>query len=125
MPLTVTMFLEAAGRVIAGGVVSTGDTVGVSRDMSLGDTVGVSRDMHVTDGAFRRVLSCVVGVSRDESTKYDMLVTSAIYISKQTAKFLHSTVSSLQDCSKRFTLYFPGSPIQSDTTSTSLASMQP
>ena len=29
-----------------------------------------------------------------------------------------------KDCSKRFTLYFPGSPIQSDT-DTSLGSMQP
>ena len=29
-----------------------------------------------------------------------------------------------KDCSKRFTLYFPGSPIQSDA-DTSLGSMQP
>jgi len=112
MPLTVTMFLEAAGRVIDGGMVSLGDTVGVSHDVSLGDTtgvsrdvclgdtVGVSRDVHVAEGAF-----CLV-LSRDESTKYDMLVTSAIYINKETVEFLHSTVSNLHDCSKRFTFYF-------------------
>ena len=40
-------------------------------------------------------------------------------------KFLYSAISNPQDCSKRFTLYFPGSAIQSDTISTSLGSMQP
>ena len=40
-------------------------------------------------------------------------------------KFLYSAVSNHQDCSKHFTLYFPGSPIQSDTISTSLGNMQP
>ena len=40
-------------------------------------------------------------------------------------KVLYSATSNPQDCSKRFTLYFPGSPIQSDTISTSLGSMQP
>ena len=73
MPLTVTMFLEAVGCDIDGCVVSLGDTTGVSRDVCLGVTSGGSHDMRVADGAFRRVSSRVVGVSRDESTKYDML----------------------------------------------------
>ena len=41
------------------------------------------------------------------------------------SKFLYSAVSSHQDCSKRFTLYFPDRPVQSDTISTSLGSIQP
>jgi len=40
-------------------------------------------------------------------------------------KFLYSTVSNPQDCSKRFTLYFPGRPVQLNTISTSLWSIQP
>ena len=40
-------------------------------------------------------------------------------------KFLYSTVSNPQDCSKRFTLYFPDRPVQSDTISTSLENIQP
>ena len=106
MPLTVTTFLEAAGCVTAGGVVSLVDTVGVSHDLSVGDTTGVSCDVHVADGASRCVSSCVVGVLRGESTKYNMLVTSAIYVKQETAKFLYSAGYNLQDCSKRFTLYF-------------------
>ena len=44
---------------------------------------------------------------------------------KSKRKFLYSTVSNPQDCSKRFTLYFPDRPVQSDTISTSLGSIQP
>ena len=40
-------------------------------------------------------------------------------------KFLYSAVSNPQDCSKRFTHYFPGRPVQSNTISTSLGSIQP
>ena len=40
-------------------------------------------------------------------------------------KFLYSEVSNPQDCSKCFTLYFAGRPVQSDTISTSLGSIQP
>ena len=68
MPLTVTMFLEAAGRVIAGG-----------GDLCRGVTSGVSRDVCVAHSPSRRVSSCVGGVSRDESTKYDMFITLAFY----------------------------------------------
>ena len=39
-------------------------------------------------------------------------------------EFLYSTVSSPQDHSKRFTLYFPDSPVHSDTISTFLGSIQ-
>ena len=39
--------------------------------------------------------------------------------------FLYSAVSNPQDCSKRFTLYFPGRPVQWNTISTSLGSIQP
>ncbi|KAK2170600.1 hypothetical protein NP493_1148g00086 [Ridgeia piscesae] len=38
-------------------------------------------------------------------------------------KFLYSAVSSPQDCSKHFTLYFPDRPVQSNTSSTSLGSI--
>ena len=40
-------------------------------------------------------------------------------------EFLYSTVSSPQDRSKCFTLYFPGRPVHSDTISASLGSIQP
>ena len=40
-------------------------------------------------------------------------------------KFLYSAVSSPQDHSKRFTLYFPDRPVHSDTISASLGSIQP
>ena len=44
---------------------------------------------------------------------------------KGKGKFLYSAVSSPQDRSKRFTLYFPDRPVHSDTTSTSLGNIQP
>ena len=44
---------------------------------------------------------------------------------KSKGKFLYSAVSSPQDCSKRFTLYFPDRPVHSDTISASLGSIQP
>ena len=40
-------------------------------------------------------------------------------------KFLYNAVSSPQDRSKHFTLYFPDRPVQSDTISTPLGSIQP
>ena len=40
-------------------------------------------------------------------------------------KFLYSALSSPQDRSKRFTLYFPDRPVHSDTISASLGSIQP
>ena len=40
-------------------------------------------------------------------------------------KFLYSTVSSPQDRSKHFILYFPDRPVHSDTISASLGSIQP
>ena len=40
-------------------------------------------------------------------------------------KFVYSALSSLQDRSKRFTLYFPDRPVHSDTISASLGSIQP
>ena len=47
------------------------------------------------------------------------------FLVKSKGKFLHSAVSNHQDCSKHFTLYFPDRPVQSDTISTSLGSIQP
>ena len=44
---------------------------------------------------------------------------------KSKGKFLYSAVSSPQDHSKRFTLYFPDKPVHSDTISASLGSIQP
>ena len=40
-------------------------------------------------------------------------------------KFLYRAVSNPLDCSKRFTLYFPGRPVQSDTITTYLENIQP
>ena len=37
---------------------------------------------------------------------------------------MKNSLNLYKDCSRRFTLYFPGSPVQSDT-DTSLGSMQP
>ena len=48
-----------------------------------------------------------------------------VQLKKGKGKFLYSAVSNPQDCSKRFTLYFPGRPVQSDTISTSLGNIQP
>ena len=39
--------------------------------------------------------------------------------------FIYSVVSNPQDCSKSFALYFPDIPVQSDTISTFLGSIQP
>ena len=47
---------------------------------------------------------------------------SQLTVKKSKGKFLYSTVSSPQDCSKRFTLYFPDRPVHSDTISASLES---
>ena len=44
---------------------------------------------------------------------------------RRKGKFLYSAVSSPQDRSKRFTLYFPDRPVHSDTISASLGSIQP
>ena len=50
-----------------------------------------------------------------------------IEYNKSKGKFLYSAVSSSQDHSnvKRFTLYFPGRPVHSDTNLASLGSIQP
>ena len=44
---------------------------------------------------------------------------------KGKGKFLYNAVSSPQDHSKRFTLYFPDRLVHSDTLSASLGSIQP
>ena len=44
---------------------------------------------------------------------------------KRQGQFFYNTLSSPQDCSKHFTLYFPGRPVQSDTILASLGSIQP
>ena len=46
-------------------------------------------------------------------------------VSETKGKFLFSAVSSSQDRSKRFTLYFPDIPVHSDTISASLGSNEP
>ena len=46
------------------------------------------------------------------------------FLKKCKGKVLYSAVSNSQDSSKRFTLYFPDIPVQSDTISTSLGSIQ-
>ena len=46
-------------------------------------------------------------------------------VKSKKGKFLYSAVSSPQDHSKRFTLYFPDRPVHSDTISASLGSIQP
>ena len=46
-------------------------------------------------------------------------------MARSKVKFLYSAVSSPQDRSKRFTLYFPDRPVHTDTISASLGSIQP
>ena len=53
------------------------------------------------------------------------LVHLSVSIQSKKCKFLYSAVSSPQDRSKRFTLYFPDRPVHSDTISASLGSIQP
>ena len=48
-----------------------------------------------------------------------------VQLKKGKGKFLYSAVSNPQDCSKRFTLYFLGRPVQSDTITTYLGNIQP
>ena len=48
-----------------------------------------------------------------------------LLLKKGKGKFLYSAVSSPQDRSKCFTLYFPDRPVHSDTISASLGSIQP
>ena len=53
-------------------------------------------------------------------------VSSAVsFIYKSKGKFLYGAVSSPQDRSRRFTLYFPDRPVHSDTITASLGSIQP
>ena len=54
----------------------------------------------------------------------DHQLNSHIYRFYVKGKFLYSAVSSPQDRSKRFTLYFPDRPVHSDTISASLGSVQ-
>ncbi len=46
-------------------------------------------------------------------------------VKKGKGKFLYIAVSNRQDCSKRFTFYFPGRPVQSHTITTYLGNIQP
>ena len=46
-------------------------------------------------------------------------------VKKGKVKFLYSAVSNPQDCSKRFTLYFPGRHVQSHTITTYVGNIQP
>ena len=59
------------------------------------------------------------------SLQITSLPTSTESICNKMGIFLYSAVFLPQDCSKGFTLYFPGRPVQSDTISTSLGSIQP
>ena len=54
-----------------------------------------------------------------------MLVNIQICSTIKKRQFLYSAISSPQDPSKRFTLYFPDRPVHSDTISASLGSIQP
>ena len=51
--------------------------------------------------------------------------TKHVLFPQSKGKFLYGAVSNPQDSSKRFTHYFPGKPVQSNTISTSLGSIQP
>ena len=44
---------------------------------------------------------------------------------KKKKEKISSYIAQYQDCSKRFTLYFPNRPVHSDTISASLGSIQP
>ena len=72
MPLTVTMFLEAVGCVIAGG------------DECVGVTAGVSRDDIMAQGASLGVSSYLTGVWLEESTKYDVILLCIILLCHHT-----------------------------------------
>ena len=56
---------------------------------------------------------------------YKMSCVQRIICKKSKGNFLYSAVSSPQDRSKRFTLYFPDRPVHSDTISAALGSIQP
>ena len=85
-------------------------------------------------------VSCYVSDGGDHCLKYvdshtlivcvDMVLSPIYYgmnatLRKRQGKFLYSAVSSPQDRSKLFTLYFPDRPVHSDTISASLGSIQP
>ena len=66
-----------------------------------------------------------ITLSKNPQWNHKNITQHLYYYKKSKGKFLYSAVSSPQDCSKHFTLYFPGRPVQSNTVSTSLGSIQP
>ena len=87
---TTTVAVVAVSGVAAVGVVATAATV-------------------VATGTTTYVIS--QHIFQTASQKYDNMYNDNIKI----GKFLYSAVSSPQDRSKRFTLYFPDRPVHSDT----------
>ena len=77
--------------------------------------------------AGQQIAVIIIWCSHERSTRAYWLFadSSRRLAAMQKGKFLYSAVSSPQDRSKRFTLYFPDRPVHSDTISASLGSIQP
>ena len=88
---------------------------------------------HLSNALEGQISNCMTlpfSLSRSDCPRTDYTLLPACLLTGDSyhslkGKFLCSAVSNPQNCSKRFTLYFPGRPIQSDTISTSLESIHP
>ena len=74
---------------------------------------------------FTRPVDGTVLLSRQKTRTVRNVCSDTAVAIKNVSSYTDSAVSSPQDCSKRFILYFPDRPVQSDTISTSLGSIQP
>jgi len=66
-----------------------------------------------------------MNLRKNKSLNWNKQQETSRHLKLSKGNFLYSAVSSPQDRSKRFTLYFPDRPVHSDTISASLGSIQP
>ena len=71
----------------------------------------------------RMILHCLFHLCLGDTLK-KIFISCSLLNSLLKCKFLCSAVPNPHDCSKRFTLYFPNRPVQSNTISTSLGCTQ-
>ena len=85
----------------------------------------IAMSKHATVTRLRRHMYNRMDLYREDTSKLHLLCKLLRSKKAKQGKCLYSSVSSPQDRSKRFTLYFPDRPIHSYTISASLGSIQP
>ena len=83
----------------------------------------LKKDRHLVDLCVCHLLQVFMWIGVLEDVMWHALNRPNITLYK--VKFWYSAVPNPQDCSKRFTLYFPDRPVQSNTVWTSLGIIQP